>query len=311
MPEVFSPSPVVPLVALWHFALGLTVGSFMNVCIYRLPRGLAVTGRSHCPSCGTTLRLSDLIPLFSQVVLGSRCRYCGARFSWRYFGVEALIGALLAGAYLLAVYGPVDGTKAEHALWMVRMWIAVPCLVAIVFVDFETYTIPDGLVVALVVIGVASDIGYRVVGSTVFPPLGIPLGGGHELPLLQSIQGAVVGFGGLWLLGRIFSAILGEEAMGYGDVKLMAGAGALLGPGWSLLGFFLLAVALGAVGGIAGILIRRLAGSSDSEHRVAKTRLPFGPFLAVSLGVCMLQPEGVADVVSMIYLAAWSPVPAA
>ncbi len=307
MPNVFV-APYVTALTLWHLALGLCIGSFINVCIYRLPRGLAVTGRSHCPSCGTTLGLSDLMPLLSQLALRRRCRYCGAGISWRYFTIELVMGLLLAAAYLFTSLGPM----AEHgavaqAIFLGRLWVAVPCLLAIIVIDFETYTIPDGLVIALVAIGVITDLAYQLAGvaASPMPPIPLPLGGSVVLPIPQSVLGAIVGFGGLWLLGRIFSVLLGEEAMGYGDVKLMGGAGALLGPGLSLLGFFLLAVTLGAVGGIAGILARRLIGRADSEHRVAKTRLPFGPFLAVSLGLTLLYPAEVAGAVSVLYLSAW------
>lgn len=307
MPNLFV-APYVPALTLWHFALGLCIGSFMNVCIYRLPRGLSVTGRSHCPSCGTTLRVMDLVPLVSQLALRCRCRYCGARISWRYFAVELLMGLLLAGAYLFAVQGPAAGTGlAAQTIFLLRLWVVIPCLVAIILVDLETYTIPDGFVIALLVAGVAADVAYQFAAEVppVMPPIRVPLPGGVELPLLQSVAGAALGYGGLWLLARAFSMALGEEAMGLGDVKLMAGAGALLGPTLSLLGFFLLAVALGAVGGIAAIIVRRLKGGVDSEHRVAKTRLPFGPFLAVSLGVTVLWPSGVAGIVSTLYLSAW------
>lgn len=310
MPNVYA-APYVPALTLWHFVLGLCIGSFINVCIYRLPRSLAVTGRSHCPQCGTTLGLRDLVPLLSQLALRCRCRYCGARISWRYFSVELLMGALLAGAFLFTVHGPVAAAgPAAQTVFLLRLWVAIPCLVAIVVIDSETYTIPDGLVVALVATGILSDLVPRFLGAgpPALAPIPLHLSSDLQVALPQSIVGSVVGFGGLWLLGRCFSVALGEEAMGYGDVKLMAGAGALLGPGLSLLGFFLLAVTLGAIGGLAGIAIRRLSGRADSEHRVAKTRLPFGPFLAVSLGAAMLYPAGLAGVVSGLYLSAWGGV---
>ncbi len=93
-----SPSFILPAFASWAFLVGASVGSFLNVCIYRLPRNESVVfPASHCPWCNTRLRLTDLVPLVSQLVLRSRCRYCGQWFSWRYFGVELLTGLCFAG----------------------------------------------------------------------------------------------------------------------------------------------------------------------------------------------------------------------
>lgn len=273
---------MVPFLAAWHFALGASVGSFLNVCIYRLPRGLPVTGRSHCPTCGTTLRPVDLVPLLSQLALRSRCRHCGARFSWRYFGVEALLGAIYAGSFLFVVF-----TAGGDAALLAKLLVALTCLVGVIAVDLETYTIPDGFIVALAVTGVGYDLASWALGTNAMPPVQV-LG---RLPVPQSVLGAAAGFLGLWLVGRLFSLLLGQEAMGFGDVKLTGAAGALLGPGLLLPAYFLLAVALGAVVGLAVVLWRRVASPIDSEHRVARTRLPFGPFLAVALAISLLLPD--------------------
>lgn len=286
------PEALRAVFTVWFGALGLSVGSFLNVCIYRLPRGLAVTGRSHCPNCGTTLRAADLVPLLSQFFLRSRCRYCWTPFSWRYFAVESLCGALYVLLYRHAGrHGDVDW------IWLATMLVAVPCLIAVIVIDLETYTIPDGLLVALGVAGVGAEIARWALRPDGRPPFALPGG----IPIPSSLAGAALGFGGLWLLGWVFSRVLGEEAMGFGDVKFLAAAGALLGPSLLLLWFFVTAVALGALVGLGTMLVRRIGRFGDSEHRVARTRLPFGPFLAFALGIALLWPEEMAWTFAALY----------
>jgi len=284
--------PLLPFLAAWHFALGASVGSFLNVCIYRLPRGLPITGRSHCPTCGTTLRLADLVPLLSQLALKSRCRYCGARFSWRYFGIEALLGTVYAASFLFVAH-----TAGGDAALLAKLLIALTCLVGVIAVDLETYTIPDGFLVALAATGVGYDLALLALGSAAMPPIMVF----GRVPVPQSILGALTGFAGLWLIGRLFSLVLRQEAMGFGDVKLTGAAGALLGPGLLLPAYFLLAVALGAVVGLVVVVWRRLTRRVDSEHRVARTRLPFGPFLAVALAMALLFPDALRAGLSRLY----------
>ncbi len=285
------PEALRVIFTVWFGALGLAVGSFLNVCIYRLPRGLAVTGRSHCPNCGATLRILDLVPLFSQLCLRSRCRHCWTPFSWRYFTIEALVGALYAWLFAYAGrHGAVDW------VWLGTLVVAVPCLIAVIVVDLETYTIPDGILIALLVAGVGAE-AARWALQPGYAPRFAPAG----IPIPNSLAGAALGFGGLWLLGWLFARVLGEEAMGFGDIKFLGAAGALLGPEWLLLWFFIVAVALGALVGLAAVAVRRLGRIGDSEHRVARTRLPFGPFLAVALGLALLWPEELAWTFAALY----------
>lgn len=290
------PEALRTALAVWHFALGLAVGSFLNVCIYRLPRGLSVTGRSHCPTCGCTLRLPDLVPVLSQLLLRSRCRHCGARFSWRYAAVE-----LACGLMFLALFLFVLEVRGGSLPLLAKLLVCFPCLLAIIIVDVETYTIPDGLLVALAVAGVGYDIALRAMGSPEFAPVRIPLPYGLTLPVPQSLLGGAVGFGGLWALSWLFGRVLGEEAMGFGDVKLLGAAGTLLGAGMTLLAFFLLAVALGAAAGSIAMAARRVRGGVDSEHRVSRSRLPFGPFLAIALAAALLLPGEMAGVAAALY----------
>lgn len=285
------PDAIRVVLAVWHVAIGVSVGSFLNVCIWRLPRGLSLLGRSHCPNCGTTLHALDLIPLVSQIALRSRCRYCLSPFSWRYFSIEALTGFVFLFLFL-HTYRRVG----IDWIWLSTMWVVAPALLVVIAVDLETYTIPDGTLWLMIAAGVGSE-----VARWVLQPGWHPMWSPGGVPIPNAVAGAALGFGGLWLIGWIFGKILGDDAMGFGDVKFMAAAGALLGPGWLLLWFFVLAVALGALVGLGAVAVRKLARLGDSEHRVARTRLPFGPFLAVALGIALLYPEELAWTFAALY----------
>jgi leader peptidase (prepilin peptidase)/N-methyltransferase len=236
----------------------------------------------------------DLVPVLSQLVLRARCRHCGSRFSWRYLAVEVVCGALYSAAFLL-----VARHRDGDALLLARLLVTAPCLVAVIVVDFETYTIPDSFIVVLAGSGLAYDVGCILMGRPALPP--IVVGGGAGLHIPQSIVGGMIGFGGLWLVSRGFGAIVGEESMGFGDVKLLGAAGTLFGAGWLLLAFFLLAAGLGAAAGIGLVVYRRIRGTGGSEHRVARTRLPFGPFLALSAGVALAFPKEMVAALGAVY----------
>jgi leader peptidase (prepilin peptidase)/N-methyltransferase len=240
------------------FVYGAVIGSFLNVCIWRIPREESlVVPPSHCPSCNKRLSPLDLVPLFSQVLLRARCRYCGAKISWRYFWVE-LIADCLFTAVLIVVF----------------------------FIDLELQIIPDDLVFIGVGIGVLKDLwlihtGARQLWRTIpFSNL--------IVPVPESIIGLAVGSLGLLLLAKLASLAVGKEAMGMGDVFLMAAMGANLSIPCLILAFFV----AGFVGGIIGIvlLIMRLKGRRDE--------VPFGPMLVVGTYVAMLG----GDVLIRAYL---------
>jgi len=238
------------LIGILIFILGLIIGSFLNVCIYRLPLGKSiVTSPSACPACGERLRPWDLVPLFSYLFLGGKCRYCKAGISVQYPLVEALCGMLYALLYIR--FGLV---------WPLLVYMAlVSLLIVISAVDIGHMEIPNGLIIAGLVIGAA-----QLAASLFTPYFGV-------------WYSYVIGFfaGGLpLLLIALFCAyVLKKDAMGGGDIKLMAFAGLIIG--WRLvITSYLIGVIAGAIVGVALMSLGK---------RKRSDAIPFGPFL--SLGV--------------------------
>lgn len=260
---MLSPSLVVPAFASWAFLVGASVGSFLNVCIYRLPRNESVVfPASHCPWCNTRLRLTDLVPLVSQLVLRSRCRYCGQWFSWRYFGVELLTGLCFAG--LAWRYG---------FTWQLLPYaVLTAALLAAVFTDLDCWLIPDELTLVAALAGVGYDLALLVRHQTQMLRVPVPWPG-HEFQAAvpQSVAGMLFAGGVVLLVGWIGTRLFRKESMGGGDVKLAAAVGAHLGLTAHLLSFFLVAVTAGSAVGIILLIARRKHG---------KDYLPFGPMLA-------------------------------
>jgi len=254
---------------------GTVVGSFLNVCIWRLPRDESIVSPgSHCPRCSTLLRAWDLVPLFSFLVQRCRCRYCGAPISWRYFWVELLTGAYFALAYRWF------GCSVDFFAYA----LFGASLIAIFFIDLEHWIIPDQLSLFGIGVGVARDsIGLA---TRTRDPYWIPVPGwGREIPLPQSLAGIVVCGGAFLALAIVSYYIFKKEAIGGGDIKLAAAVGANLAIGQAMLSFFL-AVALGSIIGIALIAAKR---------KTRKDYVPFGPMmvagamLAVFYGQQLIQ----------------------
>lgn len=250
---------------------GTVVGSFLNVCIWRLPRDESIVNPpSHCPNCNGKLRAWELVPLVSFLLLGRKCIRCGQPISWRYFGVE-----LLTGLYFVAVFA--------HFHWTLEFFTFAlfgSALIAAFFIDIEHWIIPDQLNVFCIALGVAHDVVAIVLGRmghmdwvTIKPLITIPVPFTDlNFPMLQSIVGIVI-------CGLIFYAIavFGElafkkEAMGGGDIKLASAIGANLPFTLALLSFFL-AVAIGSLVGITWMLAMRLM------RREFKSYVPFGPMM--------------------------------
>lgn len=300
------------------FILGIHVGSFLNVCIWRMPRGESVAHPpSHCPSCNNKLRFLDLIPLLSQLLLRGKCRYCGARFSWRYFGIELLTGVLfmlcgLQQRYLdpnwLAWFG------TDGMLSLLRDLVFMATLVVIFWIDYDTRLIQLEAVLLLGLAGICFD-GYQIwrMGQPVAPPLsnGTLWAGVDILPaaLPQSILAMVLTSSFLWGVREFFSWIYGREALGFGDVMLVAAIAANLGWNSTLFTFFFLAVVVGA---LVGVLLqtpraicayrwgknRRLRYPSAAPlawplaRRAFRKAMPFGPMLAIGAVIALLYGEG-------------------
>jgi len=255
--------------------LGLLVGSFLNVVIYRLPIILErqwrkecaelhdtqvalptepfnlVVPRSACPGCKAPITALQNIPILSYLVLRGRCAACGIHISARYPLIEALTGILSAAVAWKYGYG------WQTAAAIVLTWF----LIALTFIDIDTQFLPDTLTLPLVWIGLLLSL---------WASEGAP--GPLPVDVRSSIIGAIAGYLSLWSVYHLFRLITGKEGMGYGDFKLFAALGAWLG--WQmLLPIILFAATVGAVVGIALIALR---------GRSRATPIAFGPFLAAA-----------------------------
>jgi len=266
---------------------GLIVGSFLNVCIARIPlESSIISPPSHCPRCNTPIRWYDNIPLASFAILRGRCRTCGQRISWRYPLVELLNGLLFLCAFFEF------GFTGEAILVMALC----STLVVITFIDLDHQIIPDvitypGMVIGL---GVAPFFMSSLAGplsfglGTVLPPMGQ-----YGTAFLNAFIGLVLGGAPLYLIGLLWEKLRKVEAMGGGDVKYMSMVGSFLG--WK--GAFL-TIMLGAVSGsIVGITLILL-----KKHQADKV-IPFGPFLAFGTLLTLFRgPEIIAWYLSFIRL---------
>ncbi len=238
---------------------GAAVGSFLNVCIYRIPRDESIVRpRSHCPQCGAMIAWYDNIPIFSWLWLGGRCRRCAGPISPRYILVETLT-ALLFGAVWI---------RFEYDLRAPVYWLAVSGLILGSFVDVDHLIIPDRVTIG----GMAAGL----VLSAVVPSLH---GAATWLDgLSRAVLGMVVGLGILWLVAELGSRAFKKEAMGLGDVKLLGAIGAFLG--WRAVLFSLIFSSL--TGSIAGLYLILRRG------REWQSRIPYGPYLALAAVVWIL-----------------------
>jgi len=222
------------------FALGLALGSFLNVCIYRIPRGMSIIyPPSHCPSCGYRLSPLDNIPVLSFLILRGKCRYCGAKISPRYPLVELLTGFLLLFLYAKT------GLKMDFLFYLPL----VACLVALSFIDIDTRRLPDSLTLPLTAIGLA----LSFLPGAISPP--------------ASVLGIISGLLTLYLVAILGKALFKKEALGGGDIKLMMAVGAFLGVGGVFFSLFSGSI-LGSIVGI-GVMAKK-----------KENIIPFGPFLS-------------------------------
>ena len=201
------------------FVFGAVWGSFLNVVVARLPEGLSVVSPpSRCPRCGRQIAWYDNVPIFSWLWLRAKCRGCGLPISARYPLVEALTGVL---ALLIAVrFGP--------TLPALAFFVFAALLVALAFIDLDTFWLPAVLSVPLLVLGLVSPLWNPELGAT-FATYGILTGRPLLQALVASASGAALGAGILWGVGKLGSLIFRKEAMGLGDVLLLGAIGAWLG----------------------------------------------------------------------------------
>jgi leader peptidase (prepilin peptidase)/N-methyltransferase len=266
---------------------GTLLGSFFNVCIARVPRGESVVRpASHCFSCGRTVKPWDNIPILSYLLLRGRCRFCGVKFSPRYLLVEALTGllsALICWKFVVAEAGLDPAVRvARFALYFGFTGV----LLVLSFIDLDTKRLPD------------------IITLPSIPIFFLAAFAAHQVPWLQRLIGAAVGYLLVRVIADAYYYLTGREGLGLGDGKLLAVVGAVLG--WRAIPFTVfLASFLGIAVSVPVLLSQRRAAPPpavpDPEPRapegdpppevlppVRRTEVPFGPFLSLSAFVYLM-----------------------
>jgi leader peptidase (prepilin peptidase) / N-methyltransferase len=253
--------------AVYSFVVGAVFGSFLNVCISRWPEGLSVVSpRSRCPKCGRQISALENIPLVSWIVLRGKCRGCGSSISFQYPLVELVVGLVWLASYM------------HFGLTFTALRVAVfaTVLLGIAITDAKHYLIPDGFTA----FGILWVIVTAIVGM--FFPESSPFAGAYG-----AMIGACAGAGAIAIAGWLGELALKKEAMGFGDVTLMAVIGGAVGPGRAILTIFIGAliatiVFLGVVYPYAWVRARRSGGEFNPPL------IPFGVFLAPAAMIALL-----------------------
>ena len=233
---------------------GAIVGSFLNVCIIRIPEeeSIVIPG-SHCPHCKTPIRFYDNIPLVSYLLLRGKCRYCNESISFQYPFIEGLTA--ICSFVIFIKFGP--------SLNYLFYFSFVAALIVITVIDFHHQIIPDVISIP--------GIGVGLLGSVFVP----------DMTFLDSLIGVLVGGGSLFLVATLYRWLFKREGMGGGDVKLLAMIGGFLG--WKSV---ILTILLSSfIGSIMGILIMIFKGKGF------RTAIPFGPFLSLGAVISLFYGE--------------------
>lgn len=254
------------MIAIFVFLFGLIIGSFLNVCISRLPAGKSVVRpRSRCPKCGKEIRAYDNIPVLSYLFLGGKCRSCKVRISPVYPAVELLTALLFLACY--AAFG--------NSILTVKWAAFSAVLVVLIFTDWRERILPDAVNFTGLGIALAISFFVRPDDGTAtwlanhmfdFPPPA------PVISFADAVIGAAVGGGLLWLVGEAYFRLRGREGMGFGDVKMMLMAGAFLGLRRTILTI------------LAGSLLGALLGAIFiiASRKGSNYELPFGTFLGAA-----------------------------
>jgi len=296
---------VDPVFAAAIFALGLAFGSFLNVCIYRLPLGISVvTPRSACPKCKHGIALYDNMPVLSWLVLRGRCRHCKAPISPRYLIIELLTGFLFLACY--GYFGLTISTLKYCAFSFL--------LLGLIFTDADTKLLPDKLTLPGLALGIAFSVLVPVndlVSQSLPGMVNLPFSSDISVRLFSladSLLGAAVGASFIYGAGAIYLRWRGTEGMGFGDVKLMAMVGAFLGVKLTVLTIFAASLA-GSLFGLTTVLVvwlkrthrfaKRLATAAAARRRAWQSaqvvyrnyQMPFGVFLGSMAMVALFFGE--------------------
>jgi leader peptidase (prepilin peptidase)/N-methyltransferase len=260
---------VEPFFAAAIFALGLCFGSFLNVCIYRLPRDKSVvTPRSACPHCGDLIPLYHNVPVLSWLILRGKCRSCKQPISPRYLVIELLTGLLFLGCY----------THFGLTLAALKCTVLGYLLLGLVFTDAETKLLPDAMTLPGLALGIlfslvvpVNDLASRIMVGLVSPAMRSEISW-RLWSLSDSLLGAAVGASFLYGAAAIYLRTRGAEGMGFGDVKLMALIGAFLGTRLTVLTIFAASLA-GSLFGLSTVLAVWIKRMRRIEARGAASRI--------------------------------------
>jgi leader peptidase (prepilin peptidase)/N-methyltransferase len=248
---------------------GLLIGSFLNVCIFRLPRDLSVISpaRSFCPGCEKTIAWYDNIPVLSYILLGGRCRNCRERIPLRYLLVELSTAAAFAGC--VAAYG--------LSLPALKFAVYSAILITLIASDLEERILPDEFTLGGTVVGIVIAAFVPMEPGWAYLLLGQELRSFKPdlrwLSVAEAVLGAAFASGVIWLVGWLYSKVRHREGLGFGDVKMIAMIGAFMGLKWALL-TLIVGSMLGSVVGLLYIVITRKDASTYE--------LPFGSFLGIA-----------------------------
>jgi len=241
------------------FILGACLGSFANVCIYRLPKTKQIiSGRSFCPKCKKKINWYDNLPIISFLFLSGKCRKCKKVIPLRYLIVE-----LITGISFLLIY-----LNFENLYTITFLSILSLILIMIFFIDLENFIIPDSL--NFIIMGLA-------LLKNFLPNFDTSLI--HEIN--QSIIGGMVGYLSIWLIIYLYKTFKKIDGMGFGDAKLMAGIGLLFG--WQSIPFIIF------VASILGLIF--VVPSLIKKQKTMRTEIPFGPFIIVACLIYFAQGD--------------------
>lgn len=230
------------------FLYGVILGSFLNVCIYRLPKGESiVTVGSHCMICQHKLKWYDLFPLFSWIFLRGKCRYCGAKISAQYPIVELFHGVLYGITFAVC------GWNWDSVLWC----LLLSALLVIAVIDYRTMLIPGKADAFIAVLGIV----HLLI---------------HREQWLYYVIGFVSMGVFLFLIAALFKKVTGKSGLGYGDIELMACAGLCIGWGHGLLAL--------VIGSLSGSIVEGIRMAVTKKH----DKFAFGPYLAIGIGIAAL-----------------------
>ena len=248
-------------IKIYIFVIGMIFGSFFNVCIFRIPEKQSVSNPpSHCPNCNTRLKARDLVPVFSYLLAGRKCRYCKKEISIRYALVE-----LLTGLLFLLVYN-----KHSMDIQTIQYLVLTSLLIIITFIDMDHYIIPDGLLILGSVFVVIFNFVFKVI------------------TIRESLLGALVCGGGVLVIVYLIEFIVKKEVMGGGDIKLFAMLGLFLGVKNSLL-VALISVYVGAIFGIISVVYSKM------KNKEFNSMIPYGPFISMATLIVILYGQDIMN----------------